>query len=426
MQREKRSRYIYWLALLVFLMGIGMVALQSSAVTAEINAPEALWGDEKHISTNSPTGAFVPVIDRAPDGTLMVVYRHRTAGGFNIPYYTQSTNEGGTWSTPAAVRLSSSEIPQVSFAFDNNSVAHAVWRTGSDIIHSVKGQWPAPGTPIADTVEMVLDPDIDVADNNRLHVVWAQGQDLQTLNIYHAYSNNGGASWTISPPLATNTNKSIAPAVSVDNLGNVHVTWEERTFNIDIGDFVTAIHYKKGTWSGNTLTFAATPTTVSDPDINSNRPDIVATDDGRVHISYMELASDDEQYAMYVLYNGTTWLPPVDTTNNSQVGVNQSDPFFLITSLAVCDNIAYLYYHGALSPTANEQILGSNSGDNWVYREQVTDTTTRSINPSLACDGSRLFLAFVRIEEAGPNADTNQVYFVTTGGGSFLPAIFRK
>jgi hypothetical protein len=426
MQTEKHFRYIYWLAPLVFLMGMGMLTLQRSAVTAEINAPEALWGNEMRISTNSPTGAFVPVIDRAPDGTLMVIYRHRTAGGFNIPYFTQSTNEGTTWSTSAAVRNSASEIPQVSFAFDNNNVAHAVWRTDSDIIHAAEGQWPGPGTPIADTVETVLDPDIDVADNNTLHVVWAQGSDLQTLNIYHAYSQNGGAGWTTSQPLATNTNKSIAPAVSVDNNGNVHVAWEERTFNVDIGDFVTAIHYKKGTWAGNTLTFATNPTTVSNPDINSNRPDIVTTDDGRVHISYMELAAEDEQYAMYVLYNGTTWLPPVDTTNNSQVGVNQSDPFFLITTLDVCDNIAYLYYHGALSPTAKEQILGSNSGINWSFREQVTDTTTRSINPSLVCDGSRLFLAFVRIEESGPNAGTNQVYFVTTGGSSFIPAIFKK
>lgn len=426
MQTEKHPRYIYWPALLVFLMGLGMVALQSSTVTAEINAPEALWGDEMHISTNASNGAFVPVIDRAPDGTLMVVYRHHTAGGYNIPYFTQSTNEGAAWSTPAVVRNSASEIPQVSFAFDSNSVAHAVWRTDSDIVHAAEGQWPAGGTPIVDSAEMVLDPDIDAADNNTLHVVWAQGQDLQSLNIYHAYSQNGGAGWTISPPLATNTNKSIAPAVSVDNLGNVHVAWEERTFNVDIGDFVTIIHYKKGTWSGNTLTFSTDPTTVSNSTINSNRPDIVATDDGKVHISYMELESEDEQYAMYVLYNGAAWLPPVDTTNNNQVGVNQSDPFFLITALDVCDNTAHLYYHGALSAIAKEQILGGNSGDNWSLREEVTESTTRSINPSLICDGSRLFLAFVRIEESGPNAGTNQVYFVMTGGGVFLPIIVKK
>lgn len=426
MQTDKQSRYIYWLIPLVFLMAMGMLALQSSAVTAEINSPEASWGNEMHISTNAPNGAFVPIIDRAPDGTLMVVYRHRTGGGFNIPYFTRSTNNGATWSTPAAVRNSSSEIPQVSFAFDNNNVAHAVWRTASDILHADEGQWPGPGSPVVDTVEMVLDPDIDVADDNTLHVVWAQGLNLQSLNIYHAYSTNGGVGWTVSQPLATNTSKSIAPVVSVDNNGDVHVAWEERIFNIDVGDFVTEIRYKKGTWSGNTLTFSAGPKTVSNPDVNSNRPDIVASDDGRVHVSYMELVTDDEQYAMYVLYNGTTWLPPVDTTNNNQVGVNQSDPFFLISTLGVCDNNAYIYYHGALSPTAKEQILGSNSGDNWSFREQVTDNTTRSINPSLVCYGSQLFLAFARIEESGPNAGTNQVYFIKSSSGSFLPVVLNN
>lgn len=431
MNIKKRKNLTLWLLLVLF-MSVTMLILLSGSVTAEINSPTGPndWGNEIHISTNSPNGAYVPVIDIAPNGDLIIAYRHRTASAFNLPYYSESSSNGNDWSnTPAPVRGGTTDIPQVVAAYDNANVVHAVWRTDTDIFHSPRSNWPAAGTPIVATVGSVLDPDMDTADNGTLHVVWAQkdsGPGLQE-NIYHAYSTNGGAGWIVSPALATDTRRSVAPAVSIDNNGNVHVVWEERIFNISQGAFITEIRYKKGTFVGNNLTFDATPKTISDPNLNSYRPDIVATDDGRVHVAFMTQVTEDEQYAMYAQYNGSSWQTPVDTTNNNPVGVNQSDPFFLIVTIDACDGIVYVYYHGALSPTSKEQILGSNSGDGWAFREQVTPTDARSINPSLVCRGSQLYLAFDRIEESGPNAGTAQVYFIgDTGGGIFMPIMLKN
>ncbi len=430
MNIKKHKNLVLWLLPLVLFMSITMLILLSGSVTAEINSSNGPndWGDEIHISTNSPNGAFVPIIDIAPNGDLIIAYRHRTAGAFNIPYFAESLNNGSSWTNPPQpIRNGSTDIPQVSVTYDNISSPHAFWRTATDIIHSPRNNWPANGTPIVATVGAVLDPDTDSADNGALHVVWVQQDIGLQENIYHAYSTSGGAGWNISPALATNDRRSAAPAVSIDNNGNVHVVWEERIFNIGQGAFITQIRYKKGTFVGNNLTFDANPTPISDPNINSFRPDIVATNDGKVHVAYMAQVSEDEQYAMYAQYNGSAWLLPVDTTNNNPVGVNQSDPFFLIVTIDACDGIVYIYYHGALSPTAKEQILGSNSGDGWAFREQVTATTTRSINPFLVCRGNQLYLAFDRIEETGPNAGTTQVYFIgNTGGGAFLPAILKN
>ncbi len=428
MKKQKRNnKSVFWLMLLMLLITAGVLSWQGNSAAAEINNTLngiTNWSDEIHISTNSANGAFVPVIAYAPDGTVMVVYRHRTVGGFNIPYFTQSLG-GSSWSNPAAVRNSPIDIPQVSVDFDTNSLAHAVWRTDTDIFHADENSWPGAGTPIVSTLESVLDPDIEVADDNTIHVVWAQGDTLS--NIYHAYSQSGGAGWTLSPALATDTRKSIAPTVSMDNNGDVHVVWEERIFNVGQNEFITEIRYKKGTWVGNNLTFDANPTIISNSNINSNRPEIIAVGSDQVHVSYMEQVSEDEQYAMYGFYNGTVWLSPVPI-NNTAVGVNQSDPFFLITSLDVCGNSAYVFFHGSLSPTSKEQIQTGNSADGWNFIEQVTSSSNRSLNPSFVCNGSQqLFLAFTRIEESGPNAGTNQIYFLSqTGGGSFLPAIFSK
>jgi hypothetical protein len=128
---------------------------------------------------------------------------------------------------------------------------------------------------------------------------------------------------------------------------------------------------------------------------------------------------------MYVRHNGSTWLPPVET-NNTPVSVNQSDPFFLIAAMDVCNDIVYIYYHGALTSVEKEQILGSNSADNWSFREEVTDDTVRSVNPTVVCVGEQLYMAFNRIEESGPNNGTNQVYFISaTGGGAYLPIVVK-
>jgi hypothetical protein len=427
LQINKKRKSIFWT--LVPIMLLGLLFFLNRAATAGPDSPDGPvpWGDELFVSTNSPNGAFVPVIGRAPNGTLMIVYRHRTAGAINIPYYATSGDNGVTWGTPAPIRNSSIDIPQVTFAYDSNNVAHAVWRTNTDILHSSQSQWPGAGTPIVSTVQSVQDPDIAIAADDTLHVVWAQGTGLETLNIYHAYSQSGGAGWTVSPVLATDTRKSTGPAVAIDGSGNVHVVWEERTFNIDLGDFVTEIRYKKGTWTGGNLNWAANPTTISDPDTDGKQPEITAAGD-QIHVSYMRQDEETEQYPMYTKYNGSVWTTPIDTSLGNPISVNQSDPFFLITTIATCNNIVYLYYHGALSDVGKEQILGAGDDDNWAYQNEVTEDITRSINPSLTCFGDNLYMAFERIEESGPNAGTNQIYFVgaVQGGKAHLPAIFRK
>jgi hypothetical protein len=428
MKQEKNRKTLIGLLPLLILMLVLMLGLQSGAVTAEINSMEGVltWGDPVHISTNSPNGAFVPTIAQAPDGTIMIVYNHTTAGGFELPYFVQSSNNGNNWSPPNPVRSGTQDISQATFTFDSNSVAHAVWRTNTDILYSAEGNWPTAGTPVVATAGAVIDPDIGVANNGTIHVVWAQSTALQD-NIYHAYSTSGGAGWTLSPPLATDARKSSGPTISIDNSGNVHIAWVERMAIFP--DLVTEIRYKKGTWSGNTLTFNAVPTTISNLADNSNhKPEIATSSNGRVHVSYSRGALNvtSDQYPMYAQFNGTAWLAPVDITGGNPVNVNQSTPFYLKSTIASCDNL-YIYYHGALSPTAKEQILGHNNGDNWAYREQVTESDTRNINPSLACNCSQLFLALERIEESGPNAGTSQIYFIgDTGGGIFLPAIMKN
>lgn len=428
MQKEKNIKKIYVLMPLMALVGFGLILLLNRAAAAEPQSPDgpAPWGSEMFISPTSPDGAFVPIIKVAPDSSIMVIYRHQTAGNINNPYFTESSNNGSSWSNPSPIRTTSTDIPQVSFAFDSSSKAHTVYRTDTDIFHSLEDQWPGTGTAIISTIsDSVMDPDIDIAPDNTIHVIWAQKAAANQLSIRHAYSTSGGAGWTISPDLSDNAQRSSNPSISVDGSGNVHVVWEERTFSIVVGDFVTEILYKKGTWVGNSLIFDTNPTPISEEDTNNFRPEAVA-DSNQVHVSYMRQDSNNEQYAMYAKYNGTIWLPPVDTTNNNPVSVNQSDPFFLISTLDVCNNIAYIYYHGALTSVSKEQILGSNSGDNWSFREEVTSDTVRSVNPAVTCVGEKLFMAFNRIEESGPNVDTNQVYFISaTGGGAFLPVIVK-
>src|SRR5690606_13106432 len=103
-------------------------------------------------------------------------------------------------------------------------------------------------------------------------------------------------------------------------------------------------------------------------------------------------------YRHYTPANG--WQAAVDASNGRPVSVNTNAPFYLISSVATCNNGAYVYYHGSEDRNAKEQIFGDSSYDNWAVGDIVTTDENRHVNPSLVCRGGSLFLATERVELA--------------------------
>jgi hypothetical protein len=302
-----------------------------------------------------------------------------------------------------------------------NNVAHAVWRDGSTLQHAAAGAWPNGADTIMTTTDVVLDPSLAVDANNTLHLVWAQGSNLH--NIYYARSNNGGTTWTAPITLATDTRHSASPAIAVDGNQNLHVLWEERIFDLGLMTYRFEIRYRKGTKSGpNAYNWDAGPTILSPGLLTSKRPSIIA-DGTTLHVSFARLETNEQQYPYYTRFEPISgWTTPFDVSRGHPVSVNSNAPFYLVSSLALCNEGLYIYYHGASVANAKEQIWGVNSVDNWVSRDAVTSPDERNINPSLVCHDGNMHLAFERMLLATVN---HQIYFSTSSNVNavFLPTM---
>jgi hypothetical protein len=409
--------------LIVALTLIALIAWLDQAVVAgpSPSSPAlAIWEGPWHISTNSNQGAFTPVIKKAPNGLLVIMYNHAVASGNNRPYYSQSMNDGKSWSIPLPVHTQGTDaLHQVRLEFDANNVGHAIWRDGAGrLFYARQNQWgTGAATTIVNTGQLIYNPNIAIAPNGTLHVVWSQGATLGALNIYHA-SSPDGQSWTVSPPLASDSQTSSSPAVAVTQNGTVHVAWEESVHVPGVG-FPRAINYKKRV--GNT--WDATPKILTQAlGNNAWRPFLVA-EGNNLHLAFTREVSLNEQYPYYMMHNGSSWSPYVDASNGRPVDVNSESPFFLLPVMAPCNGNIYLYYHGALQAGVSEQLLGTNKKSGWRQRDVVTDGTRRNVNPSLICDNGTLHMAFEEILVAEAN---HQIYYAMGWGNViFLPVVAR-
>lgn len=393
------------------------------------------WSSPQHLSAGA-SAAFRPILGAASDGNkVMVAYNRRVAGGEDQnPYYSLSNDGGATWSAPAAIRSADQDLRQVALAFDSGNTAHAVWRTESGLAHAAETQWPSGNNPIPTTSDVILDPSLAIGGDDVLHVLWAQGGGNDPHNIYHAYSTNGGADWSTPSALATATEHSSVPVVAVDAANNVHVVWEERIFDISLeGFFRYQVHYRKGTKNGANYAWSSADI-LSGSLIRARRPSLLAAGDD-IHVSFAREVYDDDrlqarQYPYHTSFEpGSGWNTPADASGDNPVRVNTNIPFYLITALAACGNSVHLNYHGAEEADSNakEQIWGTTmrSGNNWGAVTPATGGDTRNINPSVACGGGNVHLAFERVEQATVN---HQIYYATehNTNGAFLPVMLKQ
>jgi hypothetical protein len=419
-----QKKTVFLVTILSLLLLGAIVPWQQSVIGANGVAGSGGWETPLHLSTTSTNGAFIPVLQAAPNGSLMVMYNHQLSSGANNPYFRQLPAGSDNWSSPAPVRTSTDNLRQATFAFDNNSLAHAVWRTvQEEIQYAAQNQWPNQAETIVsvDAPDSVLNPDIVIDSNNLPHVVWAQGP-ISNRHIRHAYRIGGP--WIIAD-LSTTDRFSGSPSVAVDADRNVHVVWDEEIVGSEPPFPIHyEIHYKKGTWTGSGYTWGVNPTILSIGIDTARRPTIV-NDGNTLHVAFTRRDSSTEQYAYYTRFTpGSGWSTPVDTTNGSPVGVNTNSPFFLTNTVSTCNNKVAIHFHGTLTSTGSESIWGTHNNNNqgWSGRTRVTTGSERTINPSAVCLGGTVHLVYEVIHQIN---DNHQIYYISQKNLLYLPIIRR-
>lgn len=424
------KRQLLFAALIPAIMIVVLAALRSDVFSApDLNLE---WDQPRHVSTGTVNGRS-PVLVTAPNGTLLIAYDSQRPGGQYNPYFVRSTNGGASWTNPAPIRTAGATLDHVTVAYNSNSVAHAVWRSNSGLFHAQQSQWPSGSThTIVSTSDRISEPYLTIGPDNVLHVVWAQNATGLPHKIYHAYSTNGGTTWSSPTELSDDTLHSRVPVIAVDQSNNIHVAWEEIVPDVGQPDFFRyEIHYKRGTKSGSSYNWQGSATVISAGIPRAQSPAILS-EGNSIHVGFGRQVVDPSrpdfylQFPMYRKFTpGSGWSAPLDISRNKPLVVHTDSPFWLLTTMVNCEGSVYIYFHGSRETNAKERIWGATNGDNWGAMDIATSDQDRSVNPSLVCHGGGLHIAF-ELVGAG-NDDNKQIYYTRSGNANqvFLSIITR-
>lgn len=415
---------------------IGLTAFIATSYTfspvaagTQLEPPSELQGNPTwefvpgtYVSTNSSNGANQPHMASAENSSdVLIAYNHWTGPGTDRdPYFSESSNDGASWSTPAPIFTSAGiDSVQVNVSYDANSVAHAVWLEAApgnfQLKYAREDQWPGTATTIATALVTIADPKIVVSDS-ALHIIWAQKNlPADPVDIYHAVSTDNGNNWTTTGFIGfAEPGIALAPEAAVDTSGNLHIVWEESN------PPSAEVRYAFGTVNGATVSWSIPIAIASPPDITEAREPAVAVDGSTVHVTFTNrqtVGQDVFQWAYYancvMPCNLLGRWNSAQSISGTSLTVNALNPFFLIPSITVSDNCVYIYFHGVNPGDDNELIWGLNSCDGWSEsaRDQVTATNMRAIFPNIIIVGEEIFLTYEFVNPDSPTPP-NQIYFL--------------
>jgi|GEM_PF-6820359 len=320
--------------LIVTMLSIGLLVLIVQTVAAGAGSPVVIWstpGDSK-----DPAIGYGNNITHAVwvEGDW-IVHSYNAGLGWTAPISAAVGDE------PALV-VDRNGVPQLTFT--------ALISSTTNVYHTrfVSPTWTVP-IRVSTGANNTAAPDIAVAPDNRLSIVWSEAQPLTTTNqIEIAESTNSGVSWPSAGPILDARGNGPRIAIGFDDV--THVVWQDDTaapFHIN------HVQRTTGAWS-----VAAIVSSQASPAFT---PDVTASG-GEAHLVWKQV-----NVIQYAHGTGISFSTPAAISN-----VPASEPAIAATSsgalIAAWDaGTAITARMGGPGGWGSEQSLGSNaSGVNHV------------------------------------------------------------
>lgn len=208
------------------------------------------WSSPNAVPTQGDTRTTPPLwIDNR--GVLHVVVE-TTQGAF----YMRSTDRGNTWTEPVAIaNLAGEEAISISdLAMDPRGRLHVVWAqylTSNEMWREIyysrstdEGKNWSPAVNLSGQ-HYISQPSLAVVGKDEIHIVWnGSGSDSWR---FHAYSTDGGSTWSEGKPILRVGGWAGRPALAVDGSGILHLVTAGNGFGL--GGAVVHTYWDGQAWA---------------------------------------------------------------------------------------------------------------------------------------------------------------------------------
>ncbi len=255
-----------------------------------------------------------------------------------------SYNTGLAWSTPVSVALGD----EPALVVDHTGLLQLAFTelisSTNNVYHTrfISPTWVAPHL-VSSGSNNAAAPDIAVAPDNQLALVWSEVQPLTiTKQIEIATSNDGGATWPLVEPISTAHGN--APKAAFDAAGVIHVVWQDDTAT---PFHISHIQRSTGAWSviaiiPNQITAAFTPALI--------------TLDREAHLVWKQATT-----IQYAHGSNITFSAPVTLSGSSASGPSLATNSAGVLIAAWDAGTTIAMRAGGPGGWGNEQSLGSNA-----------------------------------------------------------------
>jgi hypothetical protein len=461
------KRVNFYLVLVCGGVLLGLVLFGGERLGAETAVTQTTapgWTTPQMVSPTIPN-AKRPVMKADPSqpGRLMILFvSHNSdtlARALN-PYYTVSTDNGQSWSAPAAIRQSPVESKQLNFAFDNQGVAHAVWREGdslTSLAYSNSNDWQANYRALTSLGNPGVTRPVIAAYGNNIHLAWSEADvnspdpDRRESNIYYLRSTDRGASWPPSSTILTMSAGAESPYLVVDSNGHLHLVWQELSnvvFDPDTGQPIGVyyqVKYMRGNVTSGSVSWSS-PISLSSLiqtggiPFNAQEPRILAQG-GQLVVSFTTILNPDDGYGQQSIYlmrcqancqNLGSWTN-FNGISGAALFVN-IEPVNLASNLVRTISCIDVFFDGATEENIarNEQVWLQSSCTGWgAARTPITPEIVRALRPSADVLNRWTYLAYeevTRLDDGNGNiTNQNKIFFMAyESDGRLLLPIIRK
>ncbi|MFC2156051.1 sialidase family protein, partial [Acidobacteriota bacterium] len=254
----------------------------------------ATWGST--VTVSNYTGyARRPDIALDSSGNLNLVWTGGNPGDYEI-YFSRSTDNGATWSSFVNISNSSGLSQSPVIAVDSSGNLNTAWYDNSpgnyEIYFSRSTDngttWSTP-VNVSNTTATSYAPAIVVDTNGNLCIAWYD-KKTNTWQVYFSRSTNNGTTWSTMQNVSNASVACSHPGIAVDSAVNINMVWSKNTWYNEPIIFGRSID-NGANWS--------TPLDITNNPMSTMNPEISLDSNGNIYVVWDDDGGPDNKFIYF-------------------------------------------------------------------------------------------------------------------------------